>query len=281
MINLDRLSYKYRKGALALDDVTAEIGPGLHLLLGENGSGKTTLLHLIAGLRKAKPGNACMIDGQPTASRLPGVLGETFIVTDNMKYPFRNVNEMVKYHAPFYPRFDAELLKSNLNAFSMTGDEPFDRFSLGNRRKAQLAYAIALRPKVLLLDEPANGLDILSRDVLVKMIATNTTDDQTVILSTHVVFDFQNVVDGVIVLSHGKMLVSCPVWKITERLSFVSDTEPVSGSLYMQPSLGRINAIVPNDGSNETDIDFILLYGALQSNARQQIINILNDEDND
>ena len=74
MINLDRLSYKYRKGALALDDVTAEIGPGLHLLLGENGSGKTTLLHLIAGLRKAKPGNACMIDGQPTAGRLPGGL---------------------------------------------------------------------------------------------------------------------------------------------------------------------------------------------------------------
>ena len=69
MINLQNLSYRYGKGVNALDDVPAQIPPGLHLLLGENGSGKTTLLHVIVGLRLAQPADSCMIDGVPTSSR--------------------------------------------------------------------------------------------------------------------------------------------------------------------------------------------------------------------
>lgn len=275
MINLQNLSYRYGKGVNALDDVTAQIPPGLHLLLGENGSGKTTLLHVIAGLRLAQPADSCMIDGVSTASRTLPLSSEVFILTDSMTFPYNTIAEMVRYHAPFYPTFSHEQLRRNLEAFGMDGNEPIDRFSLGNRKKAQLAYILALRPRVLLLDEPANGLDISARDTLVHMLAENMSDEQTVIVSTHVVFDFKNIVDSVMVLSHGKLLLSMPVWDIAERLSFISAPLPPANALYIQQSIGRFDAIVPNDGGDATDIDFVVFYNALQSNSRVQLLNLL------
>lgn len=278
MIKLENLSYRYGRSVLALDNVTAQIPAGLHLLLGENGSGKTTMLHVIAGLRRAQPVESCTIDGVPTAERTLPLSSQVFVFTDSMTFPYNTIADMVRFHAPFYPSFCHEQLQRNLEAFGMDGNEPIDRFSLGNRKKAQLAYILALRPKVLLLDEPANGLDISARDRLVHMLAENMTDEQTVIVSTHVVFDFKNIVDGVIVLNHGKVLLSMPVWEISERVNFVSTPLPPANALYMQQSIGRFDAIVPNDGEASTDIDFVVFYNALQSPGRDALLDLLGVE---
>ena len=277
MIQLNNLTYRYNRSTAALHDITLSIAPGLHLLLGENGSGKTTLLHAIAGLRLVSPETACTVDGVPSALREPAMMSDMFILTDNMEFPYSSVSEMVRYHAPFYPRFDAELLRTVLARFNMTGDERFDRFSLGNRKKAQLAYVLSLRTRYLLLDEPVNGLDIPSRNEFVKIIAQCVSEDQTVIVSTHTVFDFQNIVDSVIVLNRGYLVLSMPVWKISERVSFVSESLPVADAIFMEQSLGRFNAIVPNnDPECLTNIDFVLLFNALQSSQAQTLLSHLN-----
>lgn len=278
MINLNDLSYRYPSGQQALYNVTSQIAPGFHLLLGANGSGKTTLLHLIAGLRLAVPAMACEIDGTATSKRLPSLTGEVFLLGDDMKFPYGTIRQMVKYHAPFYPNFDEALLQSNLQRFGLKDNEQIDRYSLGTRKKAQLAYVLSLRPRVLLLDEPANGLDITSRCEFLTMLYETMTDEQTVIVSTHTVYDFQNVVDNVILLREGRLILSMPVWKITERLAFVSETTPVPDALFMQQMCGRFNAIVPNDGTLSTDLDFVLFYGALQSAAADKILSHLNTE---
>lgn len=275
MITINNLSYRYPSGMLALSDISLSIAPGLHLLLGENGSGKTTLLHIIGSLRKCIPADACLIDGVSTATRRPSELENVFVLSDDMKFPYRTIRQMAERHGVFYPSFDREMLQRNLSAFGLNENDAIDRYSLGNRKKAQLAYVLALRPKVLLLDEPANGLDISSRNEFVRMLAESMTDEQTVIVSTHTVFDFQNIVDGVIVLSHGRLLLSRSVWDITSRLAFVSESVPVTGALFMQQMLGRFNAIVPNDGSLNTDLDFVLFFNALQSSEANTIINYL------
>jgi len=277
MITLDHLNYKYRGGAyMALHDVTAEIPAGIHLLMGENGAGKTTLLHIIAGLRTAAPASACLIDGYPTADRNPEVLQRTFIVTDEMKFPYSNINEMVQRHARFYPTFDAKMLQENLKLFEMTGYEPINEFSLGNRKKTYLAYALALRTEVLLLDEPANGLDINAKSILLKMLSHCVSEQQTVIISTHTVWDFQNLFEGVMVIKGGQLITASKVWDITEKLAFISDNTPVAGALYMSQSFGKFHAIIPNDGTMTTDIDYLLFYEALHSPEQSKIINVLN-----
>lgn len=276
MITLNHLSYRYPSGIVALNDLTAQIGPGMHLLVGENGSGKTTLLHIIAGLRKAIPENACLIDSLPTAERLPEILEKTFILTDEMVFPYKTINEMVQRHAPFYPSFSPELLGNTLSRFGMTGNEPIDRFSLGNRKKAQLAYVIALHPEVMLLDEPLNGLDITARSEFIKILAENTSENQTVIISSHTVLDFRNLIDSLIVISGGQLLLSMPTWKIAERLAFVTTPQPPTDALFMQPALGQFNAIIPNREDLSTDIDLILFYNAIVSPARHAILSHLN-----
>lgn len=277
MISFNDLSYRYGKKTPALESVTADIPEGIYLLLGENGAGKTTLLHLIAGLLKAIPEGACTLDGAPTALREPSVLTRTFFYSDEIPFPYRTIRQMVRHHAVFYPSFDPEMLEQNLADFEMTGNEPIDQFSLGNRKKAQLAYVLALHTDVLLLDEPANGLDITSRTKLLCMMARCVSETQTVIISTHTVWDFQNLFDGLLVLGHGRLLVNMPIWEIASRVRFVHSPAPVEGAIYQEPEFGRFKAIVPNTAADETtDVDFVVLYNALQSPASRNLVELLS-----
>lgn len=277
MISFNDLSYRYGKKTPALESITADIPEGIYLLLGENGAGKTTLLHLIAGLLKAIPEGACTLDGAPTALREPSVLTRTFFYSDEIPFPYRTIRQMVRHHAVFYPSFDPEMLEQNLADFEMTGNEPIDQFSLGNRKKAQLAYVFALHTDVLLLDEPANGLDITSRTKLLRMMARCVSETQTVIISTHTVWDFQNLFDGLLVLGHGRLLVNMPIWEIASRVRFVHSPAPVEGAIYQEPEFGRFKAIVPNTAADETtDVDFVVLYNALQSPASRNLVELLS-----
>ena len=277
MISFNDLSYRYGTNNLALESITADIPEGIYLLLGENGAGKTTLLHLVAGLLKAIPERACTLDGAPTALREPSVLSRTFFYSDEIPFPYRTIRQMVKHHAVFYPSFDAEMLEQNLADFEMTGNEPIDQFSLGNREKAQLAYVLALHTDVLLPDEPANGLDITSRTKLLRMMARCVSENQTVIISTHTVWDFQNLFDGLLVLGHGSLLINMPIWEIARRVKFVHSFTPVEGAIYQEPDFGQFKAIVPNSDDNETtDVDFVVLYNALQSPASRNLVELLS-----
>lgn len=277
MISFNDLSYRYGTNNLALESITADIPEGIYLLLGENGAGKTTLLHLVAGLLKAIPERACTLDGAPTALREPSVLSRTFFYSDEIPFPYRTIRQMVRHHAVFYPSFDAEMLEQNLADFEMTGNEPIDQFSLGNRKKAQLAYVLALHTDVLLLDEPANGLDITSRTKLLRMMARCVSENQTVIISTHTVWDFQNLFDGLLVLGHGSLLINMPIWEIARRVKFVHSFTPVEGAIYQEPDFGQFKAIVPNSDDNETtDVDFVVLYNALQSPASRNLVELLS-----
>ncbi len=279
MITLNNLTYSYRHSRRnALTDITAEIGTGIHLLLGENGAGKTTLLHIIAGLRTPARADECTIDGVDTALRSPELMQRVFLVSDEMRFPFKTIDDMAKYHAVFYPSFDSEMLHRNLDTFGMTGHEPIDSFSLGNRKKAFLAYAFALRTEILLLDEPANGLDISAKQQTLNMMAECVDESQTVILSTHTVADFQQLFESVIVLSAGNLVLNSPIYEITDKVDFVNIDTPPSDAIYIEQSLGRFRAIVPHRPETlDTDIDYVLLFNALQSpGSRHSLLSLLN-----
>lgn len=279
MITLDNLSYHYRKGIPAIEAITAGIGSGMHLLLGENGAGKTTLLKLMAGLLYARSGQ-CMLDGENVALRQPGTLDRIFYLGDNMVFPADNINVMARIHAPFYPTFNAERLAHNLAMFNMTGDEKLINLSLGNRHKAQVAYALALGTQVLLMDEPTNGLDITSKQTLARMIAECVTGEQIVIVSTHNVENFPNLYDGVLVMSHGRLLINAPAWQITERITFKASMEmPAQTALYTEQRHGLYRTIGPNTGDEETTLDYTLLYNSLMSPGRDKIIELINHTD--
>lgn len=278
MILCENLSYTYKSGKRALTDVNAAIRPGIHLLMGENGAGKTTLLHVLAGLLFPTQGS-CRLDEVEMRLRRPDTMRRVFFLPDDMDWPASTINEMIDIHAPFYPSFDEALLRANLLAMGLTGSEGLTAMSLGNRKKAAVAYALSLRPDVLLLDEPANGLDISAKKALQKMLIQSTTDEQTVIVSTHTVWDLQNLFESVMMVRDGYLVLNMPVYDILERVAFVATSEPEALSIYAEDEVGGYISIIPNDGTIDSNINFTLLYSALNDNAAMpRLVKQLNSK---
>lgn len=279
MITLDNVTFSYKNsGKSALTKMSAQVDKGIHLLLGENGAGKTTLLHVMAGLLKPQEG-FCSIDGEVMSARSPRAMAGVFFLPEDMQFGAKTINDFAKIHSPFYPTFSAEMLAENLKEFGLTGDEQLKSLSLGNRKKTNIAYALALRTSVLLLDEPANGLDIDSKKALQTILARCISEEQTVIISTHTVWDLQNLFEGVIVLHGSNLVLAMPMWQITERIAFVDDAVCPDNALYREQDVAGFHAIVANTEGVETNVNFTLLYTALRSEKASTILKELRIED--
>lgn len=271
MITFKDLSYTYPKGSEALSGVTATIPPGIHLLMGENGAGKTTLLHIIAGLLYPTSGSID-VDGFSPSLREPGFLRQTFFLGDEMTLPGGSVMAFARKAGAEYPLFDRDRLSGCLARFGLTGGERLERLSLGNRRKSMVALALSLGASVLLLDEPANGLDIASKEALAGMLAEAAGDDRTIIVSTHVTQDFNNMFDGVISLRRNRLQLAATLPEILGAIAFTADMIPPVNALFTHQSAGLFRSIVEADPDADSDIDYRLLHLALQSPAADGII---------
>lgn len=275
MIELKNIEFSYKKGASpALSGVNAQIEPGIHLLAGENGAGKTTLLHVIAGLIRPDSGQ-CLINGVPATSDAPADRAHAFLLEENMYFPARSIREFASLHARFYPGFSQERFDLNLDAFGLCGDERLRDQSLGNRKKAQLAYVLALGTEVLLLDEPTNALDIEGRQTLRKMIASTIGYDQTIIVSTHTVADLENLYDGALMLTRSRLLFAGLGDAVTARLAFEVGRIAPPDALYNEIQAGRVLSITPVVDGTSTRVDWRMLYSALHSPQRDIIANQL------
>ena len=144
------------------------------------------------------------------------------------------------------------------------------------RHKTLLAYATALGVDILLLDEPANGLDITSKKALRKILARTTSTEQTVIISTHTVSDLRELYDGVIVLSKGELLLAKPSWEICERISCVSTTIPSYNPLFMEQGPGVFYSIITNETGEPAELNYGLLYSSLLSPSRDKILKAIS-----
>ena len=279
MIELKDIEFSYtKKGFPALSGLTATIPPGVHLLAGENGAGKTTLLHIMAGLSLPTAGE-CLIDGIPSGGDIPSGMARTFLLEENTFFPAKTIRKFAELYSNFYPNFSQEQFLSNLVAFGLSGDEPMKSLSLGNRKKTQLAYVLALGVEVLLLDEPTNALDIQSKEILRRLIASSLRDGQTIIVSTHTVSELENLFDGAVMIPRSRLMFADTEEAVTERLAFEVSRVPEPDALYSETQVGRVLSILPAiPGDEPTRIDWRLLYSALHSPCRNAILKALSAE---
>ncbi len=167
------------------------------------------------------------------------------------------------------------MLAENLGAFGLSGKERLKSLSLGMRRKSYIAYALALRPDLLLLDEPANGLDIDSKKELRRMVSRCIGDGQTMVISTHTVADLEVLYDSVVILHRGEVVLSASVADISAKLSFVTSSVPVPDAVFMESEGAMFRAIIRADQPYASAIDFELLYSAVVGGQSNEIIEIL------
>ncbi|MDE6808514.1 MAG: ATP-binding cassette domain-containing protein [Muribaculaceae bacterium] len=265
MIEIKNLSFSYPNRYRVFNDLSISIDKGgIYGLLGPNGQGKSTLLYLISGLLRPTSGSVTM-NGTSTGKRLPSTLSEIFIVPEEFSLPAITMKEYCCINAPFYPKFSIDELTENLKAFGLDTDTNMASFSMGQKKKAFLSFALACNTSLLLLDEPTNGLDISSKADFRRFIASHMTEDRTIMVSTHQIHDVELLLDHIIMLGKdGQPVIDCPVSIITDKLCFetkANGNEPSATELFSRPTFGGSDIVsVRAAGLPETEINLELLY---------------------
>ena len=270
MIQIQNLSYKY-SGATenVFDGLTLSFDEGkIFGLLGKNGVGKSTLLHLLSGLLMPREGRI-LIDGQEPRLRQPSLQEEVFFVPDEFSLPAMPLTRYVKYREPFYPRFSQEILRQCLQDFEIDMHSHLDKLSLGEKKRVLVSFALATQCRVLLMDEPTNGLDIPAKTLFRKLVARHMADDQTIIVSTHQVHDVDALLDHIVIMDtpakRDSILLDASIAELQERYAFQyrSMNEPCDDALYFEPTPQGRAVIVTNRAGEETTVNLELLFNAV------------------
>jgi len=278
MIQLTNINFGYSKKRLLFENLTLELSRGhIYGLLGKNGAGKTTLLKLISGLRFISNGSALVLNENP-ALRKPKMLQEISFLPEELYTPALKVKEFVKAYAPFYPHFNHQQFQEYLNIFEIPNqNERIDKMSFGQKKKVMIAFSLACNTKILIMDEPTNALDIPSKTIFRKLMASVATEDRIVIISTHQVRDLHSLIDAIIILDSGKIILNESAETITEKLAFevIEDTENDTPILYGEDNVRGKVVVRENIQQKETKLDIELLFNAVMLN-KEKIQHIFN-----
>jgi len=160
MIEITNLNFRYGKQPNLFDGLSLSESAGSIVgLLGKNGAGKSTLLKLMTGLLEA-PKETITVMGETPIQRNPSFLEEVYFIPEEYDLPSVKIAEYVKAYSLFYPRFDHSKLAKILIDFELDANSRLTKLSYGQRKKFLIAFALSTNCKLLVLDEPTNGLDI-------------------------------------------------------------------------------------------------------------------------
>lgn len=266
MIQVNNLSFSYpRSKHKVFDGLNLELNESrIYGLLGKNGMGKSTLLYLIAGLLKPSKGTV-IVDGYTASRRYPAMLQEIYIIPEEYNLPDMSLKNYLAVHEKFYPNFSRQTLEKCLQDFEMPTDVDMKQLSMGQKKKMYMSFALATGCRLLLMDEPTNGLDIPSKTLFRKVVAGNMADDSSLIISTHQVHDIEQLLDYIIILDNSKVLLNDSTEAITSRYRFdvLQPSEMDNSVLYAEPSLQGNSVICKRkEGDKETYINLELLFNA-------------------
>lgn len=268
MIQIENLSFAYRKKPV-FSGLTLQFRAGhVYGLLGKNGTGKSSLLRNIAGLLKPQNGSITA-NGFTPFDRLPAFLQNVFMVPEEFYLPDVPVLDFIKYYAPFYPGFNNEKFRNYIAAFEVPAENTLQNMSYGQKKKVLISFALATNVKLLLMDEPTNGLDIMSKSQFRKILAEAADEERCIIISTHQVKDLENLIDHVTIIEEGKILFDENVEQITKKLSFrfAYDKSDAEMAIYSESSLTGHVIVTPNYAGEESKLDLELLYKAIVTNS--------------
>ena len=199
----------------ALDGVDLTLEPGKIVgLLGPNGSGKTTLIKILNGLLQPTAGTV-LIQG-----KAPGKSSKSLIsyLPDRGYFPeWMCVRDMIDMFSDFYADFDRAKAMEMCRALGLEQGQKIKTLSKGTREKMQLMLVMSRKAKLYLLDEPIAGVDPAAREFIMHTILTNYNEEGTVLISTHLLTDVEQVLDEAVFLQNGKVVLHEGVDSIRER----------------------------------------------------------------
>ena len=206
----------------ALDGFSVKIEPGKIVgLLGPNGSGKTTLLKLANGLLTPNGGEV-LINGEK-----PGIESKkitSYLPDRNYLPDWMNFDKLADFFEDFYSDFDRTRAEDMISRLDLDRKMSIHQMSKGTKEKVQLILVMSREAELYILDEPIAGVDPAARDFILRTIITNYNENATILLSTHLITDIENILDEVIFMKNGSLLLHTSADAIREKQGKSIDT---------------------------------------------------------
>ncbi len=270
MIDLTNVRFGYKKHKPLFTDLNLHLASGyIYGLLGKNGAGKTSLLKHIAGLLYPDAGE-CRVLGYRAEDRLPAMLEDIYVIPEEFELPPVSIAVYTRMNAVFYSKFSHDQFRRYLTEFELPEDNKLSAISYGQKKKFLIAFGLATNARVLILDEPTNGLDIPSKSQFRKIMASALDENRLIIISTHQVRDLENLIDVVVVLENGQIVFHRNIAEIAQQLAFEQNLAgiPAGEVLYAEEMPGRRAGVVRNTTGAETRVDLELLFNSIVHNHR-------------
>jgi ABC-2 type transport system ATP-binding protein len=198
---------------VALRGVDLQVPEGaVYVLIGPNGAGKTTTLKILLDLVRATEGTAEVL-GMDARTVGPAVRAQIGYVPERLDwgYGWMRVGRLLEHHSAYHPTWDREYATQLVRAFDLGLDRRVGRLSKGQARRVQLTLALAHRPRVLVLDEPTDGLDPIMRDETLGLLTNHLADTPTTtLISTHLIHEADRLADHVAMLRAGRLVMQAP-----------------------------------------------------------------------
>lgn len=265
MIEIKDLAFSYGKTPI-LKSITTTLEEGrIYGLLGENGVGKTTLLTLLCGLKKVCSGSITT-DGENPFDRTPTLLQNQFYLPDEVLPVAMKAECFAKERGAFWPDYDHSKFHEIMKEFENDPAKKMNQMSAGQLKKTYISLALACGCKYIFMDEPTNGLDIPSKTQFRSAIMKYTSDDSTIVISTHQVRDLENIIDPIIILDRQDVLLNASVEEITSKLYFDYGTQLHPESLYSEQLPGGFIQVYPNTTGEDSKINVEALFNAVHKN---------------
>jgi ABC-2 type transport system ATP-binding protein len=250
------LTKRFRGGVLAVDGLDMPIEPGMvYGLIGRNGAGKTTTLRLLMGLLRANGGTARVLGMDMWAASATERARVGYVSQEQQLPDWMTVDQLCRYAAYLYPAWDQAYAEHLVKHFGLERDRQVGKLSGGEKRKAGVLVALAARPEVLLLDEPAANFDPIARRELIGELASVLADDGgcTILFSTHIIADIERIADHVGIMDKGKLVTSARLDEMqstTKRVQVVFEGESpppgfrIAGAVRSEVSGPVVSAVV-------------------------------------
>lgn len=268
MIEFNNLSFGYSSKKLLYKNLSLTINPGsIYGLLGKNGAGKSTLLKNMVGTLFPVEGEI-LINGMSPKKRKPSFLQTLYYIAEDVFVPPLTIKQYKNLFAPFYPAFNEGDFYNYLNVLDVSIGGKLNKLSFGQQKKFVIAFALACNTKVLLMDEPTNGLDIPSKTQFRKLIASVMYDDRIIFISTHQIRDLENMIDNVIIVDNGDLLLHASISTITSKLCFKTVNEIPAGAnvLYEEKMLKGTAIVMENTQDEDSKINLEQLFNGVTEN---------------
>ena len=215
LVEVKDLVKVYDQQIAAVNNMSITIPKGRIVgLLGPNGSGKTTFIKMLTGLLTPTQGSI-LIEGNPVGPATKSMI--SYLPERNFLGNGFTIAYAIEYYNDFYADFSKEKAYDMLASLGLNPNDRIKTLSKGTKEKVQLILVMSRNAKLYILDEPIAGVDPAARDYIIKTIISNYNPEATVLLSTHLITDVENVLDEVIFLRYGQVMLKASVDEIREN----------------------------------------------------------------